>query len=159
MDYTIHVILGHLLYLYFVTKISSLTTLLVMLLDRILNDLLIYYKYIIYNVLYYIYVYIWYISLINFSMFLLLFTSFCMFLNVRIHVCRWIYISILFKITNIFFLFQKLHQCYLRIYVLCRICFVLFINYFQKRTKMSYTVWLSQKNFQLMPSDLLNTNS
>ena len=40
INYTVHVILRHLLYLYFVTRKVSLDTLLVMLLATVLNDLL-----------------------------------------------------------------------------------------------------------------------
>ena len=65
----VHVILRHLLYFYFVTRKASPDTLLAMLLETILNDLLLY------------------ILFTNLWMFYLLLTSFYMFSYVCIQLC------------------------------------------------------------------------
>ena len=72
----VHVILRHLLYFYFVTRKASPDTLLAMLLETILNDLLLY------------------ILFTNLWMFYLLLTSFYMFSYVCIQLCWYIYIYI-----------------------------------------------------------------
>ena len=72
----VHVILRHLLYFYFVTRKASPDTLLAMLLETILNDLLLY------------------ILFTNLWMFYLLPTSFYMFSYVCIQLCWYIYIYI-----------------------------------------------------------------
>ena len=74
--YMVHVILRHLLYFYFVTRKASPDTLLAMLLETILNDLLLY------------------ILFTNLWMFYLLLTSFYMFSYVCIQLCWYIYIYI-----------------------------------------------------------------
>ena len=73
-DYMVHVKLRHLLYLYFLKRNVSFDTLLVMILDAILNDLL----------LYKIFPNLW--------LFYFLFTSYCIFLNVCMYVSMCVYL-------------------------------------------------------------------
>ena len=118
IDYTVHVMLRHLVYLHFRTRKAILDTLLVMLLDKTLNDLL------------------QYVLFVNLCMFYLLFTNFCMFFNVCIHVSLDEYIYI--------YIYIYIYVCISFIYLSVDICIYMHIYVYQFESHLKMC-WIKEK--------------